>query len=239
MFARKRGFTLIELLVVIAIIAILAAILFPVFARAREKARQTSCLSNLKQLGMATEMYCQDYDDTFSMSIYLAGTQAYTMYHVHMPYMKNVQIFQCPSEQNALTAAELAGLGIPMAPGFSGCSYNFNYALFEDGPNNALTGANDPVVNLARIPKPAETAAMYDGDLMLQPRLFDSPVRARHNMMVNCSFADGHAKVVKAKDDAGANGHWTDLGGNSYTYHIVQMPGSRYNGSYELWGIQQ
>ena len=82
---RSTGFTLIELLVVIAIIAILAAILFPVFSRAREKARQTSCLSNLKQLGLATQMYVQDYDECFSMSVYLAGAQAYTMYHVHMP----------------------------------------------------------------------------------------------------------------------------------------------------------
>src|SRR5947209_15517704 len=62
---RKKGFTLIELLVVIAIIAILAAILFPVFARAREKSRQISCLSNLKNIGLATLMYAQDYDETF------------------------------------------------------------------------------------------------------------------------------------------------------------------------------
>ena len=66
--ARRSGFTLIELLVVIAIIAILAAILFPVFARARESARRTSCISNLKQLALGTMMYAQDYDETYPMS---------------------------------------------------------------------------------------------------------------------------------------------------------------------------
>ncbi len=71
---RRRAFTLIELLVVIAIIAILAAILFPVFAQAREKARQTSCLSNHKQYALATLMYVQDYDETFPFSAYLAPT---------------------------------------------------------------------------------------------------------------------------------------------------------------------
>jgi prepilin-type N-terminal cleavage/methylation domain-containing protein/prepilin-type processing-associated H-X9-DG protein len=240
---KHRGFTLIELLVVIAIIAILAAILFPVFARAREKARQTSCLSNLKQLGLAVIMYTQDYDETYSMSMYLAGAQVYTMYHVHMPYMKNTGIFQCPSEKNAILGAEvdalLSNFGVSLAPGFTGCSYNFNYAVFEDGPNNVLTDADDPVVSEGEIPKPAETAGMYDGDLMLSPELFDSPVRARHNATLNCNYLDGHAKNVKAKDDAGANGYWLDLGQHQYSYHVVQMPGSRYDGSYELWGIQQ
>src|ERR687888_166883 len=69
---QRRGFTLIELLVVIAIIAILAAILFPVFARARESARRSTCLSNLKQIGTATLMYLQDYDDTYPSGLVLA-----------------------------------------------------------------------------------------------------------------------------------------------------------------------
>jgi prepilin-type N-terminal cleavage/methylation domain-containing protein/prepilin-type processing-associated H-X9-DG protein len=231
----RAGFTLIELLVVIAIIAILAAILFPVFARAREKARQTSCVSNLKQLGLAVIMYTQDYDETYSMSLYLAGTQAYSMYHVHMPYMKNTQIFQCPTERDAITAAQIIGLGIPLAPGFTGCSYNFNYAVFEDGPNNVLTQADDAVVTEGQVGKPAETAGMYDGDLMLSPTPFDSPVVARHNFTVNCNFLDGHAKTVKCLDGGGS---WLDLGQLAHTYHLVQMPGSRYHGSYELWGIQ-
>lgn len=107
----RRGFTLIELLVVIAIIAILAAILFPVFARAREKARQSSCQSNLKQIGLAYAMYAQDYDERLPRGVgYIAvGTPAdppgtNTVYGLQgefyitlAPYIKNEQIFNCPS----------------------------------------------------------------------------------------------------------------------------------------------
>src|SRR6266480_7474120 len=85
----KQGFTLIELLVVIAIIAILAAILFPVFAQAREKARQASCLSNNKQYATATLMYLQDYDETYPMNAYLNGTCVATFYWAVAPYVKN------------------------------------------------------------------------------------------------------------------------------------------------------
>jgi prepilin-type N-terminal cleavage/methylation domain-containing protein/prepilin-type processing-associated H-X9-DG protein len=93
---QRDGFTLIELLVVIAIIAILAAILFPVFARARESARRTSCLSNLKQLGLATLMYGQDYDELLPVG----PTQGNPLLNVTQglrPYVKNRQIFYCPS----------------------------------------------------------------------------------------------------------------------------------------------
>src|SRR5437773_12126236 len=109
---RKRGFTLIELLVVIAIIAILAAILFPVFAQAREQARKTSCASNLKQIALALQMYQQDYDETmfgsFALpapynSVHPDGNNLIRMlggglYWFVSPYIKSEQILRCPSD---------------------------------------------------------------------------------------------------------------------------------------------
>lgn len=104
---KKNGFTLIELLVVIAIIAILAAILFPVFAKAREKARQTQCLSNLKQLGNAVEMYKQDYDETFPLAFYYDSWGDPNTIHWWMtnlqPYIKNNGILVCPSKSGLLS----------------------------------------------------------------------------------------------------------------------------------------
>src|SRR3979409_1025464 len=98
---RRRGFTLIELLVVIAIIAILAAILFPVFAQAREKARQTSCLSNTKQMMLGVKMYTQDYDETSLWRWYMPNTNGtgtnFCWEEVVLPYIKNQDIFICPS----------------------------------------------------------------------------------------------------------------------------------------------
>jgi len=96
---RRGGFTLIELLVVIAIIAILAAMLFPVFANARESARKTTCASNLKQLGLAAHMYAQDYDELFPVDRYAcnSSTTHIALVRAVTPYVKNRQIFYCPS----------------------------------------------------------------------------------------------------------------------------------------------
>ena len=103
MFIRQKAFTLIELLVVIAIIAILAAILFPVFATAREKARQTSCASNEKQLGLAFMQYVQDYDETFPGGDlygvqYMGPGDGWAMQI--WPYLKSLQVLSCPSDPN-------------------------------------------------------------------------------------------------------------------------------------------
>jgi prepilin-type N-terminal cleavage/methylation domain-containing protein/prepilin-type processing-associated H-X9-DG protein len=92
----RRGFTLIELLVVIAIIALLAAILFPVFARARENARRSSCSNNVKQIGVAMLQYVQDYDETFGFTG--GGTGLHQTPFILLPYIKSVQVFKCPSD---------------------------------------------------------------------------------------------------------------------------------------------
>lgn len=94
---KKAGFTLIELLVVIAIIALLAAILFPVFARARENARRSSCQSNLKQVGIAMVQYTQDYDETLPCALY-GGLNGTRWWQVANPYLKSTQVLLCPSD---------------------------------------------------------------------------------------------------------------------------------------------
>ena len=100
---QRRGFALIELLVVIAIIAILAAILFPVFARAREKARQTSCLSNLKQIALGGLMYAQDYDETLVPFAESGNYPRRLFPWIMEPYLNNWQIWGCPSHTSGIT----------------------------------------------------------------------------------------------------------------------------------------
>jgi len=95
---KRSGFTLIELLVVIAIIAILAAILFPVFAQAREKARQASCVSNEKQLGLAVLQYVQDYDETYPFGMDDNWDWQQTWTYTVQPYVKSLGVFQCPDD---------------------------------------------------------------------------------------------------------------------------------------------
>jgi len=231
---QRKGFTLIELLVVIAIIAILAAILFPVFAQAREKSRQASCLSNCRQLATASLMYAQDNDETFAMSIYTPDFRTIvTFFDVHAPYMKNVQIFQCPSKKEEVNVdwiAQAVGMN-PLTPGLW-TSYMGNYAIFEDGPNNPLTGANHPPIRMAEIPYPSHTTIFYDGDL---DQRFYSPIQPRHNLTVSANYVDGHAKVVKAKRDPNGLVTYGFDGGVIEVYRVTDQ--GPYYDEMELWGV--
>jgi prepilin-type N-terminal cleavage/methylation domain-containing protein/prepilin-type processing-associated H-X9-DG protein len=155
---QARGFTLIELLVVIAIIAILAAILFPVFAQAREAARKASCLSNLKQLGMAAMQYTQDYDEK-SLPMYLdytgdGSSQMGCWFHTVQPYLKNWQVMVCPDKETDW------GLGWPDSEGgVKGRSYGINdeMAGWNDSPSLARYQAPASLVQFA------DSADIFDG----------------------------------------------------------------------------
>jgi len=162
----RQGFTLIELLVVIAIIAILAAILFPVFAQAREKARQTACLSNMKQIALGVQMYTQDYDELLPVAGYNAQCRGRWQWQVY-PYVKNAQIFTCPNLANSPWVATSANFTCPQpAPNnivvnvgqSDRGGYGWSYAL--QGDSGGVTGAaldKAPGYSLARIAKPADT----------------------------------------------------------------------------------
>jgi len=166
MHSRKSGFTLIELLVVIAIIAILAAILFPVFAQAREKARQTSCLSNQKELGLSVLMYVQDYDQNFPSGLQNDWWND-TWYVLTQPYIKNLQILRCPSDPvNTVPAAYSPWAGPRMSYGANG------YLRYDGAPTNAwvmhgLMGLqqgwlNNPTCADASVNFPSETVMLAD-----------------------------------------------------------------------------
>jgi prepilin-type N-terminal cleavage/methylation domain-containing protein/prepilin-type processing-associated H-X9-DG protein len=168
-FGQRRAFTLIELLVVIAIIAILAAILFPVFARARENARRSSCLSNLKQIGLGIAMYTQDYDEKLVSYAYPPPVQGdpgnYGWQVALMPYVKSTQLFVCPSATKISTYASTScDPTFVSTTGLGAGSYGYNYTYLGNYIRNASTGnlnvLND--VSLAAVSKPAETVMVNE-----------------------------------------------------------------------------
>lgn len=213
---RRRGFTLIELLVVIAIIAILAAILFPVFARAREKARQTSCLSNTKQMGLSVAMYAIDYDGRNVMVANSGGGNPYPQNGVWWPgplqaYVKNWQLFECPS-------FDMPG-GIVNNRGFCPCDdqtdsryiggYGINWGRTDLDANwVGPAGRKESVIE-----DPAGTFFLLESSCIVTclPPWWETR-RFRHNDMMNVAFCDGHSKALGDGDSGVPSrpiGGWT------------------------------
>jgi len=158
---KSKGFTLIELLVTIAIIAILAAILFPVFARAREQARKAACMSNLKQIGLAIIQYTQDFDEKYPIANNGSGL---TWYAVLQPYVKSYQVFTCPTAgqinlPNTSNRQYSGGYGwnISGTQTFANIANGFGYSNTNWGTPNG----NGPL-SLATVPEPAETIIVAD-----------------------------------------------------------------------------
>lgn len=187
---RTAGFTLIELLVVIAIIAILAAILFPVFARARDKARQTSCLSNVKQISLALMMYAQDYNETYPRT---GGA----WWHPLMPYVNNEQVFRTPAYVDDATASSdylISGLIL----------HGMTMASFQRPSDQiAITVRAEGSGSLGYHPWPNDfnpgPPSWDDLDLYVSPSTGSDWFQARieHEAFsggTNYGFVDGHAK---------------------------------------------
>ena len=233
----KKGFTLIELLVVIAIIAILAAILFPVFAQAREKARASSCLSNCKQIGTGLQLYVDDYDETLPPMVNtlsdaernahpeypcwqfqtqpwnLAGNAYWTTWMDSLyPYIKNNQMFICPSGgkgEKINTAWQPSG-----TTGLAGYGLN---CMLAGGAGNQVSG-----IALATIKNASKVVFCSDAIQCLSSKFtanITAPVLIniqygsgwlnpnRHNDGLNYTFADGHAKFYKRTAGPGLNGN--------------------------------
>ena len=212
---QRKGFTLIELLVVIAIIAILAAILFPVFAKAREKARQSSCMSNVKQLMLAVMQYTQDYDEMTQIGWNAASGSwnSFTTGRI-IPYIKNTQIFICPSGPSKTSPAYgihsqwfSGGVSLGAVPDASGVVYMAEggvptAASAGGGPEDWVwsTGPDWEVWFPCNWGNNGVNANYTNSTVTYYPRR----PWATHNGGGNCGFLDGHVKWIKTQALVGA-----------------------------------
>lgn len=204
------GFTLIELLVVIAIIAILAAILFPVFARARENARRTSCLSNLKQIGLGFAQYCSDYDGHYPPAWDTTANWGWAA--MLQPYVKSNQLFQCPSEP-------LKGSDVYESGAYTDYAYSANFGRYFPGggirvppteseltfPANSIVIFDAAALGSAGLGNPGSSSYIVDANEFANRNIggVNSPfpvyvasatASRRHLEGANYLLGDGHAK---------------------------------------------
>ncbi len=211
----RRAFTLIELLVVISIIAILAAILFPVFSRARENARRSACLSNSKQIALAVAQYTQDYDETL-VSYRYRPSSYYGWQVALMPYIKSTQVFVCPSARKVSLCPDSYSDKNPTlvsTTGLGSGSYGYNNAYMGDEYGGTLYDKK-----LSALARPAETVMATEissriatGSIFV-PSIWNTSFTVACDATVtnygaqrgmwhfdgsNIIFADGHAKYLK------------------------------------------
>ncbi len=203
---KPRGFTLIELLVVIAIIALLAAILFPVFSRARENARKSSCANNLKQIGLGITQYAQDYDET--MPAVTVGTATGSRWHEQIqPYIKSRQVLVCPSNTSTVTITGTSpairnhylGNGNNNFGAAAGTGFNFRRPMdLTDQSGSAYV-----TTALAEIQRPSECIAVSENQGSRNSSNLYSISGAggmdftNHLSSTNFLFVDGHVKSLK------------------------------------------
>jgi prepilin-type N-terminal cleavage/methylation domain-containing protein len=211
----SSGFTLIELLTVIAILAILIALLLPVFQRARKSSYSSVCLAHLRQLAKATLAYADDYDGCFALGFYRHQDGFLTLWTLHRPYIKNETLFLCPLETKPIALSHLERLaGMPLMESDVAVALAPNWCLFV----NAVAYPDVPAVSLAQMVYPSDTVVWFDGWLMEGNRARFEPgssVAARHGDSVESLFGvvirqsrvdrlqavalDGHARGFPAR----------------------------------------
>lgn len=222
---RREAFTLIELLVVIAIISILAAILFPVFARARENARRSSCLSNLKQIGLGMMQYVQDYDEMYPNAYYTDGAGTTFWWSMLQPYVKSSQVFTCPSSPFKDTSTPVNGnyganrqiIPLPGTPPLKMPSLQSTaniYMIMDWGTYHALRNrTNISAASWEYMPGMGSVGGNCGSiSATLTDNLKDCQ-SGRHFNGINISYADGHAKwlassEVRRQALSAGNGDW-------------------------------
>ncbi len=223
-----KGFTLIELLVVIAIIAILAAILFPVFARARENARRASCQSNEKQIGLGILQYTQDYDEKLPFACDDASGASPWQYTIQ-PYVKSVQLFQCPSFTSTTKVNMSSVNGSPAIAASYMCNGGGSYVdavagfggkrPMERSPSNVGGTQVNGGAALSQFASSSQTILVLeqDGntgnpDLYNVGDFYGPPKNTQfqnHLTTTNFLFADGHVKALKPNSTVTGANMWT------------------------------
>jgi prepilin-type processing-associated H-X9-DG protein/prepilin-type N-terminal cleavage/methylation domain-containing protein len=227
---REVGFTLVELLIVLAVIGVLAALLLPVFSRAREKSRQASCQANQKQILLSVNMYVQDYDGFFPRNYYHnAAGQIVTWYEALLPYTKSQQMFQCPTDNGTSIGGDWAP-----TPKFRS-SYAASYDLLRGEGSESAASAP-----LSGVGKSATTVFLSDAGTQTTLEApyvtTSSPVKdgcwliwfsanstgddtsicgpsLRHSGMSNVGFVDGHVKAMKIEQWFFNGSRWTTSAG--------------------------